>query len=138
MRLLTINTGSSGLKASLYDVDEIERLILSAQIERIGQAGSRLHIEDARATPLDAGQVDIGNHRAAVETLLGWLQQLGIDAAIEHCTRGASVWAWAGNDQGVEPDMVLTSAGDIPTQETLAAAQWLQQRVPERVKRCAW
>lgn len=75
MRLLTINTGSSSLKAGLYDVAETERLILLARVERIGQAGSHLHIDDAQVTPLGAGQADIGNHRAAVDMLLGWLQQ---------------------------------------------------------------
>jgi xylulose-5-phosphate/fructose-6-phosphate phosphoketolase len=59
------------------------------------------------------------------------LQYLDMDAAIEHCTRGASVWHWASNDQGVEPDVVMAAAGDIPTMELLAAAQWLQERVPE-------
>ena len=59
------------------------------------------------------------------------LQYLPMDEAIEHCARGASVWAWAGNDQGVEPDVVLAAAGDVPTMETLAAAEWLRRRVPE-------
>ena len=56
------------------------------------------------------------------------LQYLDMEAAIEHCTRGASVWQWASNDQDVEPDVVLAAAGDIPTMETLAAAQWLRRR----------
>jgi xylulose-5-phosphate/fructose-6-phosphate phosphoketolase len=59
------------------------------------------------------------------------LQYLDMDAAIEHCRRGASVWRWASNDEGLEPDVVLAAAGDIPTMETLAAAQWLRERVPE-------
>jgi xylulose-5-phosphate/fructose-6-phosphate phosphoketolase len=59
------------------------------------------------------------------------LQYLDMDAAIEHCRRGASVWHWASNDEGFEPDVVLAAAGDIPTMETLAAAQWLRERVPE-------
>jgi xylulose-5-phosphate/fructose-6-phosphate phosphoketolase len=54
-----------------------------------------------------------------------------MDAAIEHCGRGTSVWQWASNDEGFEPDVVLAAAGDIPTMETLAAAQWLRERVPE-------
>jgi xylulose-5-phosphate/fructose-6-phosphate phosphoketolase len=45
--------------------------------------------------------------------------------------RGASTWTWAGNETGVEPDVVLAAAGDVPTMETLAAAQWLRQRIPE-------
>ena len=35
---------------------------------------------------------------------------LDIDAAREHCSRGASVWKWAGNDDGNEPDLVLACA----------------------------
>ncbi len=59
------------------------------------------------------------------------LQWLDIDAAIEHCARGASIWPWAGNDGGEEPDVVLAAAGDIPTLETVAAAWWLRRHAPE-------
>jgi xylulose-5-phosphate/fructose-6-phosphate phosphoketolase len=56
------------------------------------------------------------------------LQWLDMDAAIEHCARGASVWDWASNvPEGEEPDVVLACAGDIPTQETVAAARWLRE-----------
>ena len=59
------------------------------------------------------------------------LQYLDMDAAIEHCTRGASRWAWASNDEDVEPDVVLAAAGDIPTMEALTAAHWLREHLPE-------
>jgi xylulose-5-phosphate/fructose-6-phosphate phosphoketolase len=59
------------------------------------------------------------------------LQWLDMDAAIEHCTRGASIWRWASNDQDGEPDVVLACAGDIATLETVAAAWWLRQQVPD-------
>ena len=59
------------------------------------------------------------------------LQYLDMESAAEHCARGASIWQWAGNDHGQEPDVVLASAGDIPTLELLAAAHWLRGRVPE-------
>jgi xylulose-5-phosphate/fructose-6-phosphate phosphoketolase len=54
-----------------------------------------------------------------------------MDAAVAHCTRGASVWPWAGNDEGGDPDVVLAAAGDIPTLETVAAAWWLRRHAPE-------
>jgi xylulose-5-phosphate/fructose-6-phosphate phosphoketolase len=54
-------------------------------------------------------------------------QYLDMDAAIEHCARGASIWEWAGNEDDHEPD-VVAAAGDIPTMETLAAVQWLRAR----------
>ena len=59
------------------------------------------------------------------------LQWLDVEAAAEHCARGASVWQWASNDEGDEPDIVLACAGDVPTQETVAAAWWLRWHAPE-------
>ena len=59
------------------------------------------------------------------------LQWLDLDAAREHCARGASVWPWASNDNGGEPDVVLAAAGDVPTLETTAAAWWLRHHAPE-------
>jgi len=59
------------------------------------------------------------------------LQYLAMDEAIAHVARGASIWHWAGNETGAEPDVVLACCGDIPTQETLAAAHWLRRHVPE-------
>jgi xylulose-5-phosphate/fructose-6-phosphate phosphoketolase len=59
------------------------------------------------------------------------LQYLNMDAAIEHCTKGIGIWDWASNDQGVEPDLVMASAGDIPTQEALAATVLLREEFPD-------
>jgi xylulose-5-phosphate/fructose-6-phosphate phosphoketolase len=60
------------------------------------------------------------------------LQYLDIDAAREHCARGAGEWAWAGNALGREDaDVVLACIGDVPTQETIAAAALLREHVPE-------
>ncbi|HWB84972.1 MAG TPA: phosphoketolase family protein [Bryobacteraceae bacterium] len=58
------------------------------------------------------------------------LQYLDMDAAIRHCTKGIGIWDWASNDQDCEPDVVLASAGDIPTQEALAAAALLRADFP--------
>jgi xylulose-5-phosphate/fructose-6-phosphate phosphoketolase len=59
------------------------------------------------------------------------LQYLDMDAAIRHCTKGIGIWDWASNDQGSEPDLVMASAGDIPTQEALAAIQLLRADFPD-------
>jgi xylulose-5-phosphate/fructose-6-phosphate phosphoketolase len=58
------------------------------------------------------------------------LQWLDIDAAREHCSRGAGIWRWASTDDGDDPDVVLACAGDIVTMETLAAAELLRRYVP--------
>jgi xylulose-5-phosphate/fructose-6-phosphate phosphoketolase len=58
-------------------------------------------------------------------------QWLDMEAAIAHCTEGAGMWEWACNDEGADPDVVMACAGDVPTQETLAAVDFLRRRVPE-------
>src|SRR5262245_40372385 len=59
------------------------------------------------------------------------LQYMNMDAAMHHCTKGIGLWHWASNDQGSEPEVVLASAGDIPTQEALAAAALLRKDFPD-------
>ena len=59
------------------------------------------------------------------------LQYMDMDAAIKHCTKGIGIWEWASNDQGGEPDVVMASAGDIPTQEALAATALLRAEFPD-------
>src|SRR5258707_12324982 len=53
-----------------------------------------------------------------------------MDEAIAHCTRGLGIWEWASNGTA-EPDVVLACAGDIPTLETLAAADILRRELPD-------
>jgi xylulose-5-phosphate/fructose-6-phosphate phosphoketolase len=60
------------------------------------------------------------------------LQYLTLEQAHAHCAAGASVWEWAGTEvHGEEPDVVLAAAGDVPTQEILAAAQLLREHTPD-------
>jgi xylulose-5-phosphate/fructose-6-phosphate phosphoketolase len=56
---------------------------------------------------------------------------LGLQAARAHCARGLGIWRWAGSEDGTrEPDVVLACAGDVPTQEALAAADLLHAHLP--------
>jgi len=67
------------------------------------------------------------------------LTYLDMDQAIAHCTKGAGIWAWAGNETGNEtggddrrePDVVMACCGDVPTLETLAAVDILRRHVPD-------
>ncbi|MEV6523769.1 phosphoketolase family protein [Longispora sp. NPDC051575] len=56
-----------------------------------------------------------------------WLDMA--DAAA-HCARGLGVWDWASTDDG-DPDVVLACAGDVPSRETLAAADLLRRHLPD-------
>ncbi|SIO60437.1 xylulose-5-phosphate/fructose-6-phosphate phosphoketolase [Singulisphaera sp. GP187] len=55
------------------------------------------------------------------------LQYMSMDAAVTHCTKGIGIWPQASTDEGQEPDVVVASAGDIPTKEALAAVDLLRQ-----------
>ena len=78
-RILTINAGSSSLKAALYDMAPVERLILAVEVERIGQSGSQMRIIDGdRVTLLDR-TADLDDHETAVRAFLEWLQHHGPD-----------------------------------------------------------
>ncbi|RYZ59602.1 MAG: phosphoketolase family protein, partial [Proteobacteria bacterium] len=56
---------------------------------------------------------------------------LTIDEASRHCAAGIGRWAWASNDDGAEPDVVMACCGDVPTLETLAAVSILREHLPE-------
>ncbi|WNG84320.1 phosphoketolase family protein [Mycobacterium sp. ITM-2016-00316] len=59
------------------------------------------------------------------------LNYLSMDEAVAHCARGAGIWEWAGSEHGTEaPDVVLACAGDVPTLETVAAADILRRKLP--------
>ncbi|MBR4619180.1 MAG: phosphoketolase family protein [Bacilli bacterium] len=57
-------------------------------------------------------------------------QWLSMEEAIKHCTLGISIWDWASNDKGYEPDIVMACCGDTPTLETLAAVSILHKEFP--------
>ena len=57
-------------------------------------------------------------------------QWLTMEQAVKHCTQGVSIWDWASNDEGQEPDIVIASCGDTPTLEALAATTILRDNLP--------
>jgi xylulose-5-phosphate/fructose-6-phosphate phosphoketolase len=65
---------------------------------------------------------------AGKQPALNYLTAAEADA---HCTRGLGIWEWAGTADGVEPDVVLACAGDIPTLEIVAAAALVREHLPE-------
>ncbi|MEL4378198.1 phosphoketolase family protein [Brucella cytisi] len=57
-------------------------------------------------------------------------QWLSMEEAVHHCEAGLGIWDWAGTEDGLEPDIVMACAGDVPTMETLAAVDLLRQALP--------
>ena len=58
------------------------------------------------------------------------IQWLNMPQAIKHCTNGIGIWAFASNDNGETPDIVLACCGDTPTLETVAASGILKKFLP--------
>ncbi len=59
------------------------------------------------------------------------IQWLTMEQAVKHCTQGISIWDWASNDAGEEPDVVLAACGDTPTLEIMAAVTILREEMPQ-------
>ncbi len=61
---------------------------------------------------------------------------LSMDEATRHCAAGVSIWEWASTDRAstdrdAVPDVVLGCCGDVPTLETLAAADFIRRELPD-------
>jgi acetate kinase len=100
--LLTINTGSSSLKAALYRMDGVEVHELSASLERVGLPGGHM-----RLTGTDGGSLldeprELPDHAAALEALLGWLQEQGYTQELQ----GVGHRVVHGGDRYSEPQLV--------------------------------
>jgi acetate kinase len=75
IRVLTINSGSSSLKWSLYEMGQSETRVLSGSLERIGLRGGRFIIRDADGQSLLDELREFPDHDVALKTLLDWLAQ---------------------------------------------------------------
>jgi acetate kinase len=81
--LLTVNTGSSSLKAALYRLgeneSEKESPELIAEAERIGLPRSLLRFQNVRGDTLEKQRVELPDHAAALRALLDQLGVKGLD-----------------------------------------------------------
>jgi acetate kinase len=75
--ILTINTGSSSLKAALYRLDGGEETVLAVSVERVGKSSSRLRIADASGSNVLDRTEDLPDHAAALRALLAWMHDAG-------------------------------------------------------------
>ncbi|TDN43889.1 xylulose-5-phosphate/fructose-6-phosphate phosphoketolase [Curtobacterium flaccumfaciens] len=57
---------------------------------------------------------------------------LSLEDAVAHVDAGAGVWGWAGTEDAIgRADVVLVCAGDVPTVETVAAADIIRKHAPD-------
>jgi acetate kinase len=72
-RILTINSGSSSIKFSMYEMDHLEHRALSGSLDRIGFSSGVFQAEDEHGQPLVQRQLDLPDHASALRALLTWL-----------------------------------------------------------------
>lgn len=135
-RVLTINTGSSSLKAALYESGAADTLILSVRAERIGLADGRLRIADAQgATRLDR-QAELADHDAALQAFFAWWRAQSdqrLDAAGHRVVHGGPQYH---EPQRVTPDLVRALQELIPLApnhlpQAIKAIQAVSRAYPE-------
>ena len=135
-RILTINTGSSSLRADCYQVGQGETLVFSAEAERIGLPGTRLWIADANGTSLQEQQDDRLDHTAAVEAVFAWLRDHGaqreLDAVGHRVVHGGNRYS---EPQPITPTLVQSIEELVPIDpdhlpQALAAMRFVSQTYP--------
>jgi acetate kinase len=72
--ILTINSGSSSIKFSLYGLGETEALILKGELAGIGVERGDFQAEDQGGHQLTARKIELPDHEVAFKTLFDWLQ----------------------------------------------------------------
>jgi acetate kinase len=73
--ILTINSGSSSIKFSLYQMEKAESLVFRGKIERIGLSPSLFHVKDAAGKTLIDQQSNLPDQETSLKLLFSWLEQ---------------------------------------------------------------
>ncbi len=72
--ILTINSGSSSIKFSLYVLGQTERLVVKGELGRIELSQGFLKVFDHEGQKLTARELPLPDHETAFKTLFDWLQ----------------------------------------------------------------
>ncbi len=75
LQVLTLNAGSSSLKAAVYRIDDTERLLAAAQVARIGLAQGTIRFSDAAAGTTTASDLAVRDHAHALQSVFDWLDR---------------------------------------------------------------
>jgi hypothetical protein len=90
--ILSINSGSSSIKFSLYGLGKTESLILKGGLAGIGIERGDFQAEDQAGHQLTAQKLDLPDHDAAWQTLFDWLQGHEIGKDLHAVGSPAGAW----------------------------------------------
>lgn len=80
---LALNAGSSSIRFALYGASEPLLPGLRGKIERIGLPGAKLTAVDSTRANAQSRPIDAGNHGAAANSLIAWLDEAGVLSAVK-------------------------------------------------------
>lgn len=105
--ILTVNGGSSSIKFALFEDDIHLGRILTGSVDRIGASGSALRVKGTDRADCLVRPVTAPNHTAAVEVLMGWIEERGgrdaLDAVGHRVVHGGPKY-W--EPQRITPNMI--------------------------------
>ncbi len=73
--ILTVNGGSSSIRFALYEIGKPLKRTLHGKIDRIGLGGTNLAFKDATGNQDGSLDVEVSDHRSAVNFLIDWLEK---------------------------------------------------------------
>ncbi len=83
MRILTINSGSSSIKFSLYRIGLQEELLSMGSAEGIGFDSGFIQIKDGSGVTVAEKKLFVRDHVAALKEITGWLDSAGAGKKID-------------------------------------------------------
>ncbi len=96
MHILTINSGSSSIKFSLYRMEPQEELASMGSVKGIGFASGLFHIKDGKGKTIIEKKLALRDHRAALKEITDWLSSTDegktIDAIGHRLVHGGSAY----------------------------------------------
>jgi acetate kinase len=114
-RILTINSGSSSIKFSVYHIKADERRMLSGSLERIGVESGVFRAADASGRTLAEEHPRLADHQAALQVLLQWLGSQpdgqSLDGVGHRVVHGGERYA---EPTRITPELVATLDSLIP------------------------
>ena len=106
--ILTINSGSSSIKFSIYDFQATESLVIVGELSRIGLKSGDFIVKDKIGSVLHENKSNYSSHESAFKVLFDWLQNSGFDKNI----KAIGHRILNGGSQFFRPQIITTSLND--------------------------
>lgn len=81
--ILTINSGSSSIKFSIYDFQTAETLVIVGELSRIGLESSDFIVKDKSGSVLHEEKSNYSSHESAFKALFNWIKNSEFDKKLK-------------------------------------------------------